>query len=220
MEQPERLERLFQALSNRLETLGHKGPYGGQLISDHWDPDSLYRVRDLPGTAYPESVALLVWENLQKLERTYEASGGSLSELGSPEELARRMVAVMPTPSPWGDLLGTFFSPGKVARILGDISRQAVADRRNRGTLLGLKTADGTWVYPAFQFDDNHRVLPGLAAVVRTLRESEIDDWTLASWLMTQQVALDGRSPIEWLRADLDQEQLSSVAMQAAHRFG
>lgn len=67
--------------------------------------------------------------------------GRSLEELGSPEELAERMVATVPEPSPWGEL-GPFYSTRKVAKLLGGVSRQAIADRRKRGTLLGLRTAD------------------------------------------------------------------------------
>lgn len=95
-----------------------------------------------PAHPYPEQVADLVLRELGDLEARYAERGRSLSELCPPEELAERMVATVPLPSPWGEL-GPFYSTGKVARLLGGISRQAIADRRKRGTLLGLQTIDG-----------------------------------------------------------------------------
>lgn len=38
-------------------------------------------------------------------------------------------------------------------RVLGIPTKQALGDRRKRGTLLAARTSDGVWVYPAFQFD-------------------------------------------------------------------
>lgn len=164
------------------------------------------------------SVVDRVASALSRLERRYSAQGRSLAELGPAEELADRMVAALPSPSPWNEL-GPFYSSAKVAKLLGGISRQAVADRRARGTLLGLKTADGAWVYPDFQFDEHHAVLPGLAEIVKVLASSGVDEWTLASWLTSPMRSLDDLSPIEWLRRGEDQATLRAVAEDAARRF-
>ena len=171
------------------------------------------------GLTFCEQVAVLVWDNLARLEERYRGGGRTLEELGSPDEVAERMVATVPTPSPWNETLGAFYGPGKIARVLGGVSRQAVADRRGRGTLLGLKTADGKWVYPAFQFDDRHQILEGLSEIVRCLRAAELDDWTLASWLVTERPELEGSSTAAWLRQGRSADRPLALAREAVSRL-
>lgn len=156
---------------------------------------------------------------LEERRSSYAEHGRSLEEIGPPEELARRMVGVVPEPSRWDDLLGPFYTTSKVAEILGGVSRQAVADRRERQTLLALRTADGTLVYPAFQFGEHNEILAGLPEVLRCLRGSGVDDWTLAGWLVSKLRPLEGRSPVDWLRLGGDPEPVLRLAREAARRF-
>jgi len=109
-------------------------------------------------------------------------------------------------PLQWSNLLGPFYGADQVATILGGVSRQAIADRGAKRTLLELKTADGMIVYPTFQFDDRNQVLPGLAEILQVFHDSAVDDWTLAGWLVAPSQALRGESVIEWLRAGKDRE--------------
>ena len=180
------------------------------------EPVTPYGSKTLP---YPQHVAWLVGQELSRLEDRYAGRGRSLADLGLPEEIAERMVATLPSPSPWDDLLGPFYGPGQVAAILGNISRQAVADRRQRRTLLGLKTADNHWVYPVFQFDRHNSVLTGLPEVLQILAASDIDDWSLAGWLMSSLSSLRDRTPIDWLRGGEDSGTLLAVTRDAARRF-
>jgi hypothetical protein len=129
------------------------------------------------------------------------------------------MVGAIPEPSRWDDLLGPYYTTAKVSQILGGVSRQAVADRRERRTLLGLKTADGVLVYPAFQFDEKNEVLAGLPEVLQAFRGSGADDWTLAGWLRSPSRALEGHSPVEWLASGGDPEAAFRIARGAARRF-
>ena len=130
-----------------------------------------------------------------------------------------RMLQVVPTVSRWNDLLGPFYSTNQVAKISGGISRQALADRRERRTILELKTADGVVVYPAFQFYEKNRVLNGLSEVLQCFRGVGVDDWTLAGWLASPSRALEGRSAIEWLRLGKELEPVLVLARDAARRF-
>ncbi len=186
------------------------------VASEIAEPVARYRTEALP---YPEHVAWLVGQELSRLEARYAGQGRSLADLGPPREVAARMVATLPSPSRWDELLGPFYGPGQVARVLGNVSRQAVADRRQRRTLLGLKTADRHWVYPLFQFDRHNRVLAGLPALLRILGDSAVDDWSLAGWLVSPLRSLGGRSAIEWLRQEREPETLLEVAEDAARRF-
>jgi hypothetical protein len=155
---------------------------------------------------------------LELLDARWRAEGRSLADLGSPEELAGRMLAVVPEPSPWDNQLGPVLTTAGVARLLGGVSRQAVAERRRRRTLLALRTADGELVYPVFQFDRGD-VLPGLADVVACFAGAPVDDWTLAGWLTARHDELDDESVPSWLRAGGDVATAITVARTAAGRM-
>lgn len=188
----------------------------GSAPSEIAETAGRYHVEPAP---FPEQVAWLVGVHLNELESSYAERGRSLADLASPQELAERMVAIVPRPSRWDDFLGPFYGPAQVAEILGGISRQAVAERRQRHTLLGLKTADGHWVYPVFQFDERNSVRAGLPDLLQTLAASGVDDWSLAGWLVSPLRSLDGRTPIEWLRQRRDLATLLEVGRDAARRF-
>lgn len=168
---------------------------------------------------YIDEVARFVRRALEERRSSYARRGRSLEDIAPAEELARRMVDVVPEPSRWDDLLGPFYTTGQVGKLLGGISRQAVADRRDRRTLLGLKTADGVIVYPTFQFGERNEVLTGLAEVLQRFRDSHVDDWTLAGWLVSPSRTLEGRSAVEWLRQGLDPEPVLHLADDASRRF-
>lgn len=149
----------------------------------------------------------------------YSEHGRSLDELGSADELAERMLLMVPAVSRWNDILGPFYGTAQVANLCGGISRQALADRRERKTILGLKTSDGVVVYPAFQFDAKNQVLRGLPEVLQVFQGAEVDDWTLAGWLVSPSKALEGHSLVEWLRQGRDPESAVALARDAARRF-
>jgi hypothetical protein len=168
---------------------------------------------------YIDEVTQHVRRALEKRRSSYAERGRSLEEIGPAEELARRMVEVVPEPSRWDDLLGPFYTTAQVAKLWGGVSRQAVSDRRDRRTLLGLKTTDGVMVYPTFQFDTRNEILAGLPEVLQCFRSSAVDDWTLAGWLVSPSRALEGRSAVEWLHLGLDPEPVLRLARDVAHRF-
>jgi hypothetical protein len=160
-----------------------------------------------------------VREGLEERFSSYAERGHSLEEIGQPEDVARRMLATVPAPSRWNDLLGPFYSGSQVAKLMGGVSRQAVADRRDRRTLLGLKTADGLVVYPTFQLNQHNEVLVGLPEILQCFRGSGVDDWTLAGWLVSPMATLGGRSVVEAVRDGEDLKPLLTLARDAARRF-
>jgi hypothetical protein len=101
---------------------------------------------------------------------------------------------------------------------LGGVSRQAIADRQEQRTLLGLKTADGVMVYPTFQFNDRNQFLPELAEILQAFRGSDVDEWTQAGWLVSPSQSLCGQSAIEWLRTGGDLASVLTLARDAARR--
>lgn len=110
-------------------------------------------------------------------------------------------------------------SAEQVGRILGGITRQAVDKRRRAGQLLGVKVAND-WRYPAVQFGSAGEVVQGLADVLQTL--ADISPWVILDFLLAEDDALGGLSPLEALRqgghpAD---EALRIACAQKADVFG
>lgn len=170
-------------------------------------------------TLFVDKVTARLRRGLEERLAQYVEHGHSLAEIGSAEELADRMLQAVPTVSRWDDLLGPFYSTAQMAKICGGISRQALADRRERRTILGLKTADGVVVYPTFQFDETNRILRGFSEILQCFRGADVDDWTLAGWLVSPLRALGGRSVVDWLRLGRELEPVLVLARDAARRF-
>jgi hypothetical protein len=125
----------------------------------------------------------------------------------------------VPQPSPWAEL-GPFYSTAGIARVLGGVSRQAVDERRRRRTILALRTADGVWVYPAFQLDERNRVVRGLAEVLDRFRPQTPDDeWMVASFVAARQRGLGDRTIVEHLVADGDLVPVLDLADERAARW-
>ncbi|MBW2734024.1 MAG: hypothetical protein JRH20_16680 [Deltaproteobacteria bacterium] len=86
-----------------------------------------------------------------------------------------------------------------VARLLR-ISRQAVAKRRRKGTLLAIKVGRRGDLYPVWQFDlDSDGLLAGLEEILKLLAEQS--DWAKLRFFLAENVALEGKRPLDLLRA-------------------
>jgi hypothetical protein len=169
--------------------------------------------------AYVNRVSSRVSEELARRVGTLRRNGHKAADLGDPDELAARMLAAVPTPSPWSDL-GPFYSTSGLARVLGGVSRQAIEERRRRRTVLALRTADDVWVYPAFQLDDRNRVVPGLADVLERFRPRTADDeWMVAAFVAAPQPGLGDRSIVEHLRSGGDVTQVVALADERARSW-
>lgn len=131
--------------------------------------------------------------------RDVERRGGDVAQLGDPHELAERMAATLPVAAhPFDVELGPFYDTAGLSRWWG-VSRQALADRVRRGTLLACRTSDGHLVYPAFQFARDGAVRPGIAEAIAVFARAGVDGWTAAVWLTTPTAAFDGDSAVDHL---------------------
>lgn len=168
---------------------------------------------------YVERVSATVNAELTRRVESLRAQGQAPEQLGAADDLAARMLAAVPQPSPWAEL-GPFYSTAGIARVLGGISRQAVEERRRRRTILALRTSDGVWVYPAFQLDDRNRVVQGLADVLDRFRpDTPEDEWMVAAFVAAPQPGLDGRSIADHLRAGGDLAPVLDLAADRAARW-
>jgi hypothetical protein len=168
---------------------------------------------------YVARVSAQVSAELARRVDTLRANGHAPEQLGDADTLAARMLAAVPRPSPWAEL-GPFYSTAGIARVLGGVSRQAVEERRRRRTILALRTADGVWVYPAFQLDERNRVTRGLAEVLDRFRPQTPDDeWMVAAFVAAAQPGLDGRTIVDHLQDGGGLAPVLDVADERAARW-
>ncbi len=137
--------------------------------------------------------------------RRRDPDGAQLSRTDDPDELARAVAErIVDFSARWVEHLGPFYDSASVAALLarnGDpITKQAVSKRKG---LLSLTTGSGQVVFPAFQFRDR-RPVPGMAKVLDELPDHVVSRWTLASWLVSPDVDLDGARPIDVLHDGSD----------------
>lgn len=143
---------------------------------------------DSAGTAFTDALAELVGTNRPQLD---------------PSEVGRRAALQAVSGAIWSEQLGPFHDTDGVMELLGGVTKQAVHDRVRRHRLLALRTGSGRLVYPAAQFD-GRRVVDGLGTLLDILVPDETEAWAVASWLVTADPALDGRTPLAALATDRD----------------
>lgn len=111
------------------------------------------------------------------------------------------------------DTVGPSWSSAKLRAELGDVTRQALHQRVQRGTLLALPTREGMSVYPVFQFirrGGRIEVPAGLRAMFKVLQGQ--DPWTVAVALRTEAPELGGATPVEWENRGGDASALEELA--------
>ncbi|MDQ0277447.1 hypothetical protein QO003_001750 [Arthrobacter silviterrae] len=112
------------------------------------------------------------------------------------------------------DRLGAFYTTDRVRKVLGGVSRQAVSERVKNDRLLRVKTADGVFLFPAFQFA-NGAVVPGLQKLLEVLLGTGVDDWTVAYWLTARMAQLGETTALEVL-ASGDSDRIAELEKLAA----
>lgn len=100
--------------------------------------------------------------------------------------------------SPWAAIVGPCYTASSFCRETG-YSADQLQHAGDELSVLRLQTADGAYLFPAFQLVDG-APLPGLSRVLHALRSGIDDPWTWAQWLRGREPGqeLDG---VERLRA-------------------
>jgi len=92
---------------------------------------------------------------------------------------------------------GQALKSNEVALLLG-MTRQNVDKYRLGGKLLGVSLNKRGYRYPLWQFTEG-KILPGLVEVLAALKD--ISDWGKLLFMVTGDVRLDNKTPLELLQA-------------------
>lgn len=147
-----------------------------------------------------------------------ETVGALLADRSLTVPSARRAALLAVSEDIWEYELGPLLSSAAVRELLGDVSRQRVDELLRARRLIGLRDSTGRRRFPAFQFRDG-RALEALAAAYWMVADAVASDWTAASWLVSPDQALGGRSPVQWVRDGRDAGRLFTVAGQDSARL-
>ncbi|MGW8566968.1 hypothetical protein [Isoptericola sp. NPDC055881] len=131
-------------------------------------------------------------------------------------EIARAMVGALPRRTTYDALVGPFYDIAGVRRLFGDVTRQAVDQRRRRNGLLRVITRDHHSLFPVFQFDRG-RVRPEVLDLLGPLGAiDDQDGWIRATWFATPAAALDGQTPRQVVTDPAAWERYGSAAVDLA----
>lgn len=157
--------------------------------------------------ALPGDVTL--WDALFALASTTDPEHADLLALAHPRPADGDRLA---------ERVGPCYRTAQLVRLLPEsgqpITDEAVRARRRSGSLIGLRTRDRRWVYPAWQF----RVRPGRLVVrddvfdLWALLGTADDPWSRAAWMGGRRRDLDGHSPLAWLQVHGLDERLRVAA--------
>ena len=147
-----------------------------------------------------------------------QAAGEILGERPMSPQVARRAALLAAAEQVWEGELGPLLTSRQVRGLLGNVSRQRVDELLRARRLIGLRDSGGSRRFPAFQFEDGRPSLP-LIEAFWIVADATASEWTAASWCATNDDALDGHSPVQWLRSAGSTDRLMAVARQDAARL-
>ncbi|MGK2316610.1 antitoxin Xre/MbcA/ParS toxin-binding domain-containing protein [Gordonia rhizosphera] len=155
-----------------------------------------------------------------RLRRAERAGVDLTSALDDPDALADRMIAALPLGDPFDALIGPFYDMQGVIAFVG-ITKTAIVKRLRTGRLIGCQLADAsrTWVFPAWQFGGDARLIDGMADVWAVLTV-HADLWTAAAWMRSPNRGLDGQTPVSWLTEGRRIEDVVDAARRVSARWG
>ena len=155
------------------------------------------------------------------------ASQGRL--VGDPEEVAGALAIVLPRPAPsrWAERIGPVYTTGQLQRLLPGpgrkpISDEAVRDRCRNGRLIGFKTADGRWAWPAFQFVARQGRIEPAAEIIdvwQLLPWRDGHALELISWMTGPRRDLEGASPLDHVHTHGIDQRVEQAAGRLAGRL-
>lgn len=163
---------------------------------------------------YKREAGLMFEQAVAQVLARWEASGVLAPPAGDLVDVAiRNLDNLVAVPNELADRIGPFYDTNGVMHVLGDVSKQAIEDRRKRGKILAAKTSDRRWVYPTFQFIGD-QVDPWLLPAIKAL--ASVPDWSRALWFVTPNDDLGGDTPLHWVRVQRNGEDVAASARRTA----
>ena len=157
------------------------------------------------------------------LDRELAKQGVDVSELGENDlEFAaaaiRSLVTRLKTRTTWESHVGALLTHSQVLDLTG-WSKQALSQAVGDDRVLRLES-DGNHAYLLAGFDDQSpaRPLRGIKKALKAWAAVDPRGWTAASWLMSPQPELGGRTPRDALLAGMSDE-VAVLAERAAARL-
>jgi hypothetical protein len=136
-----------------------------------------------------------------------------------PQTLGRRAALLAASDVVWNKHIGPLYSTAQVRELMGRGTRQSVSELAKRGRLLAIPQADGRLAFPAFQFARGGKRLPAVDRILKAFSGATETPYTIASWFVTPDAALDGKTPAAWLRARRSPEPVVEAATRYAERL-
>ncbi len=94
---------------------------------------------------------------------------------------------------------GGAWSLAEVRELLQGVSRRTIGNRVREGRLLAVPGPGNRARYPVAQFLEDGRPVPGLGDVIAALATQS--PWVVLNFLVNPEPKLDGRKPIDLLKA-------------------
>lgn len=202
----DRQENLIRELGTAREALSRAE---AAVLSETDSSSSEVTVRELTERFKVPEDAVMAF-----VETVSEVMGSRPLDAGT----ARRAALVAAAGQAWENELGALLSSSEVRELLGGVSRQRIDELLKARRLIGLRDSGGRRRFPAFQFLDG-QPLQSLIAAFWTIADATVDQWTAASWCVSPDQALKGRTPLEWARTG-DPGRLQQIARQDAAQLG
>lgn len=117
----------------------------------------------------------------------------------------------------WIAQLGPLLDLEQAILILSD--HRGVSELTAQGFLLALDAPGGGSLYPAFQFRPNGRPYTEIARILEIFHKAVETSYTVASWFVSPQDDLEGKTPAAWMQSGHEAERLYKAARHAAVRL-
>lgn len=119
-------------------------------------------------------------------------------------EAARRAGLLAAAATAWEDALGSQLDTAHVRELLGGVSKQRISELLQQHRLIGIQASNARWQFPAFQFAEGRLPAAKLAEAFWQLSTRAVDPWSAASWCVSPNSQLDGRTPAEVAATDAE----------------
>ena len=161
---------------------------------------------------------------LAEAAKTFEQTLEELGITGREREvnaaaLGRRAALLAASDVVWHKHLGPMYSSKQVREVMGRGTRQSVSELAKRGRLLALPEEEGHLAFPAFQIGRTGERLPALERILEVFDGAVETPYTVASWFVTPEPRLQGKTPAAWLRAGRPTEPALEAATRYAQRL-